>query len=234
MNIEHLAERTHVFAMDVSGDGRDDVVLALGTELRTYYATGNGRFQEGPVSWWAEGKCATGDADGDGRDDLVCHEKTNRRIVTRRATPTGWSDTAVSTNGGGPPSLYDHQGLTIHSGDVDGDGLSDVVLARAENGTRVVLGRSLGDGTYDWNEEQNFPLDGDLQTADVDGDGKLDLVFSAATASVLQRVSTPKGFTLRSEDQLKREVIPPVRASMSKVTSCQMDPRTSARRRHET
>ncbi len=169
------------FVADTDGDGADDVVMAIDTQLQRYQARGDGTFAAGPSAGWDKrtGGCTVADVDGDGRDDLVCEQPTSRRVIARRATQAGWITTELATNLGAAPSLPDHTDLALVSGDVDGDGLGDVLLVRAAAGsTRVVLGRSLGDGAFDWSQEQSFPFTGDFAVADVDGDGQLDLTWT--------------------------------------------------------
>jgi hypothetical protein len=70
--------------------------------------------------------------------------------------------------------------LTLASGDIDGDGLADLVAAGALD-SNLTWWRSLGNGTF----SQHIIATGiadiiDVHTADLDGDGDLDLVAAAA------------------------------------------------------
>lgn len=165
---------------DVNGDGAEDIVATVASELRVLIADGDGGFRAGAFTPWSDktGQCVAGDVDGDGRDDLVCEDGTAHVIKTLRSSPAGWVTSTMPTASLGP----DHKFRMI-SGDVDGDGLADLLLARRIEGTSTTelrLGRSLGTGDYDWSEVNTVATWGDLATADVDGDGKLDLVFHRA------------------------------------------------------
>lgn len=196
-----------VLAADVNGDGRDDVVIIvwghgddatkIEKNLRIALAQRDGTFVPGPGDNWtitANGNqdCVAVDVDGDGRDDLVCQDPVTGTIRTYRAKIGSWAVTEIRTGTTAPPKLPNHIGLRILGGDVDGDGLGDVVLAYPTGATtRVILGRSLGDGTYNWSEEQNFNFQLDktdgFYLTDIDGDGRLDLVYTST------RAGTPTG-----------------------------------------
>lgn len=204
---------TRAYAGDFNGDGVDDVLLVIGTELRRYDGRVSGRFVLGPATTWDSGTggCAIGDTDGDGRDDLVCEQPATRRVVVRRATPTGWLTSQVATNGTGAPALPDHTNLTLAIGDVDGDGLADILLARAQKlATRVLIGRATGTGSFDWSEEQTLPLTGTLATADLDGDGHLDLVWSreVGLTTELDVALARKGYSTTRWRQVARQTSP--------------------------
>jgi hypothetical protein len=68
------------------------------------------------------------------------------------------------------------------SGDIDGDGLEDLIIS---HDVGVITGfRNLGDGTYEYMPSMDFmPFDDrayvDMDLADLDGDGKVEVIVSA-------------------------------------------------------
>jgi RHS repeat-associated protein len=180
---DHGMTNARTFRLDVDGDSIDDVVLAIGDELRVYEGRPSGLFAVPTVSAWDSNThdCVPADVDGDGRQDLVC--ELPGQIVVRRSTPYGWLVTTQSTSA----VLPNHQFLELAAGDVDGDGLEDIILARAASGsTRVVLARSRGDGMFDFPDEQTFAFTGKLATGDVDGDGQLDLMWTRKAGTLFE------------------------------------------------
>lgn len=187
-----------VLAADIDGDGRDDVVGMLRcaiwqrgyvSRLMVALAQPDGNFVPGPNGRWENDNygCNALDVDGDRRDDLVCEDSTAKVIRTYLSRPGAW-DITQTPSGGPAPGLEDYKDLQISAGDVDGDGLGDVILAQptpADTGsnTRIIFGHSKGDGSYDWSEEQIFAEDikngiSGFHLTDSDGDGRLDLAFT--------------------------------------------------------
>ncbi len=221
-SVGHLANctpRTNVKVMtaDHNGDNMDDLIVAIGREIGIYYARGNGRFFKGQVEAWNDktAGCVTSDIDGDGRDDLICEDPSTHQLIIRRASPTGWLTNLIPTNSCSAPEvslpcLPDHSKLTLASGDVDGDGLDDVILARPDGATstRVVFGRSKGNGNFAWNEEQSFPFVGDFHTADFNNDAKLDLFWSEKSTGRLSMALAFKGNTTGRWTTLNNQTTP--------------------------
>lgn len=200
--------RAIVWAADIDGDGIDDVIAMFScTNLASHQTWGqlvvglgqsNGTLVDGPaitsrtrLRWPVSNRgCLPTDVNGDGKQDLVCEDYIARVIRTYILQNSIWVETEVRTDSGAhtgtrEPHLPDHRGLRIRGGDVDGDGLDDIVLALPFSGakTRVILGHSKGDGSYTWSEEQIFAVDisdarRNFHLTDIDGDGRLDLAFT--------------------------------------------------------
>jgi hypothetical protein len=190
-----------VTVADVNGDGKPDAVVANVCSANSdcshglvsvLFGNGDGTFQPA-VSYNSGGEyarsVAVADINGDGKADLVVANQTD--------SDGNWMDGSVTTtllgNGDGtfqPAVSYasgDYDGSSIVVVDVNGDGKSDVVMANAcvdnyscsTGGVSVLLGN--GDGTlrggvdYDSGAWSSYSV----ATADVNGDGKLDLLIAS-------------------------------------------------------
>lgn len=201
-NLDTQKVIARAFTADRNGDLNDNVVLAINVVTsNTTVANGNlvtavysanptnsmtGGFISGGRQtnvWIGDNRnCVVADVTGDGRDDLICEDPKAKVI---RIYPAGGATTEVPTNLSSVPSLPNHDKLRIAAGDVDGNGLADIVLViPSGTETRVILGRSIGRGAYDWSEEQRFPVnmsrdnEDTFHLTDLDGDGRLDLAFA--------------------------------------------------------
>jgi RHS repeat-associated protein len=193
----------NVMSADIDGDSRDDMVAMLShtnpmnNKPRTQLVVALGQPAGGfiPNSMYGEDQedfgCNVVDADGDSRDDLVCGDSSAKLMRTYLARPGAWNITQTPTDGTAGLSLPNLDKLQISAGDVDGDGLGDVILAQptpAGSSTRIIFGRSKGDGSYYWSEEQTFAADiqkasfSGFHLTDIDGDGRLDLAFTKQIA----------------------------------------------------
>lgn len=173
---------THCIAMaDFNGDGNLDVVVG-GTngEVLVFFGTGQGTFRAGPETLISAqhdiaNLVVTADFNGDGKPDLAFVGPNNIYVALGNGDGTFGPSTVI-------PMADASGGLT--AGDFNGDGKLDLALstntysAPFVGGAAVLLGR--GDGTF--GPPLNTPAlpygTSSVAAADLDSDGKLDLVVT--------------------------------------------------------
>jgi FG-GAP-like repeat len=173
-----------IAATDLNGDGNADVVGIFGSNLVVYLSKGDGTFAAG-VSYGL-GAASPGsttisfaDLNGDGKTDVV--------VSTAGTAPgleivfLGNGDgtfQAAKTSAGSPSSCST---AFVVSGDFNGDGKLDLALNCSN--TQPVLGVYIlagnGDGTFQAPTLSIPNVSGTMAAADLNGDGKLDLVVEA-------------------------------------------------------
>jgi hypothetical protein len=173
---------------DVNGDGKPDLLVAnQDSGVGVLLGNGNGTFNPAvryPAGNGVASSVAVADVNGDGRPDLV--------VTTWSFSPTNPGSVGVLLgNGDGtfkPVVTYPAGGPQAAAiADVNGDGKPDVLVADT-SGAGVLLGN--GDGTFQ--REVTYSSGGStptsIVTADLNGDGKQDLVvmnFDSGNVGVL-------------------------------------------------
>jgi hypothetical protein len=179
---------------DLDGDGTRDIVLVADHEMRFLRGQGNGNFTLQPPEMAPEGPLRfpsipgattllSGDWNGDKRVDLFVTGQTNalllQQVDGRFATP------AEET-----PGLTD-EGLFAITGDLNGDGLLDILLATT-TGHHYLINQPLEPGTFQLAPDLWWPqvdeIAGSAALGDFDRDGDLDLVTGAISATGGQMV----------------------------------------------
>ncbi len=158
---------TSVVAGDFDGDGNADLaVVRNDLAIVLLFGNGDGTFRSGvAVASTAGSNLIAGDFNNDGIGDLAYTYQRDEL-----ATLLGNGD------GSFRPVSYSPSSLTtgLSTGDLNGDGNSDVV-APDYTGVGVALGN--GDGTFQPSVHYSSSTPFDFTTlADVDGDGKLDVI----------------------------------------------------------
>jgi hypothetical protein len=193
---------TNLASGDVNNDGKLDVVVSLGSTVSIYTGKGDGTFTAGNsyAAIGSTGYVAIDDLDGDGNQDIYIGLGDGGVYVGDSYDPN--LSYALMGHGDGtfagapaihPPAGPANQALDGYTGtnmgDVNGDGYPDLIVPGSSTTYNVLLGSAAG--TYNIASSiqvpASFTLFGKTITgatassyaavADVNGDGKADLVF---------------------------------------------------------
>lgn len=193
-------------ATDVDGDGAIDIVVALSlTDAVHVYLNVESASKWEPISISGAGAIValdtvTLDIDGDGDRDVAAVGLSQRRDFGTSPGELTWYENPGDARGvwtthpiHGPTETSTRTGVwgaaSITSGDLDGDGIEDLIVgARNANddrgvifGNQVTWYRNQGNGAF----AGPLTIDGSLTdvnavlAADVDGDGRLDVLAGA-------------------------------------------------------
>jgi hypothetical protein len=172
-----------ITAGDLNGDGKADVLGLFNNNLVVYLSKGNGAFAPGvsyPVgnTSFAAAEITLGDFNGDRKVDVAV-SLAGDVVVGEEVVLLGNGDGTLQS---GKISTGVYYPTSVVAGDFNNDGKLDLVIAGQPscNGTctpattSILLGN--GDGTFQ-SPTTVFSNNGTLVTADLNGDGKLDLVL---------------------------------------------------------
>ena len=194
-----------ITAADINGDGKPDVIVANRGD-NTISVFLNTTSPSGPTPTFAAQQIfATGsnptsvvadDVNGDGKLDLIVANNSDNTVsvfLNTRATTPGPATFATPVNFAAGISAL--SAWAVATADLDGDGKPDLIVvdrATADNLVSVLINTTAANApTPSFAAQQTFatglfPLS--VATADVNGDGKLDLIVaneSGSTVSVL-------------------------------------------------
>ncbi len=193
--IDSFGESGVLFA-DVDGSARAAMLVAGVQPVHGYFENGGeegwSRFVAYPRGHaaappWSSGAVRLMDANRDGRVDAIASD-TNAFTVWRNGGPDGWSEPVshpIEDSDG--PAGVDFADPLVHLGDMNGDGLPDIVRVRSG---RVEYWPGLGDGNFGSRvvmasspRLRGLSSDpGSVLLVDVDGDGCADVVRVSGTA----------------------------------------------------
>jgi hypothetical protein len=187
------ASLSAVAATDLNGDGKADVVGIFNSSLMVYISNGDGTFKA-PTSYNMGVQNATvlslGDFNGDGKTDVVASIGGDN-VAGYEVAFLGNGDGTFQATPRTSAGVYYPNNAAV--GDFNGDGKLDLALGSNAvcNGTctipaSVYVLPGNGDGTFGA-ATAAFPGNAPLAAADLNGDGKLDLVlFSSMDPATCQ------------------------------------------------
>jgi len=178
-----------IVVADFNGDGKPDVAVANfnGSNIGVLLNDGEGGF--GPPANYAicssTWEVTAADINGDGYPDLLAPlpSCTGMAVILNAADGTGTFNPSTDFGVGNSP-------WQVAVGDLNGDGKADLAITMDDpvNGHGVAIALGNGDGTfqavnipaYPTTLEPNYysPYPSYIRLVDLDGDGKLDLVYS--------------------------------------------------------
>jgi len=187
-------------AADLDGDGRTDLVgVGNSAEAYVWIQGADGRFglPQRPGLFSAARQVVVGDVNGDGRPDLVVtmqgssgldvavllNQRTFFSAPQYLTTRSPWGATAVAL------------------GDLNGDGRTDIVVTAGGNSpTSIVVWYQAADGSLGAaTPVATYDIPTEVAVADVDGDGRADVVVTHAGWSAVGVYLQQAGGTLAAE-----------------------------------
>ena len=163
-----------VAVADVNRDGHPDIVVADANGVEILLGNGDGTFQPAYNSGGSGQWVAVADVNGDGKPDLVVGGGNDIEVLLGNGDGTFHPPVAYGAGGSGVAA--------VAIADVNRDGHPDIEVADG-NGIGILPGN--GDGTFQPAVTYNAIGAPALAVADVNGDGKLDLVVGGNDIQVL-------------------------------------------------
>lgn len=167
---------------DLDGDGRPELLALDGGLVRVHRGLAGGTFGAATeLSMPGVRQIDLGDVDGDGRPDLV--GSGDSVVVLRQLAGGGFAAPEMLALASGQSSGG------VAAGDIDGDGRADLVFslqASSSSGDALAWRLQQADGSLGPVQTAPSPLRPSvLRLADMDGDGRLDVVLGTDTVGLL-------------------------------------------------
>ncbi len=173
---------------DLNSDGHRDILVSARTAgMYEYLNNGDGTFhlQATYVPPYGDFfSMAIGDFNHDGRPDVLIDCRPDgslSRLCIYFGNPDGGFDA-------GPVTQLDYMYGAFEVGDFDGDGKADVATIEFGNTTSTRIDFWYGDGSGNFHEQGGAGIDQGIvsyRAADVDGDGKSDLIGTTTASNSL-------------------------------------------------
>jgi Bacterial Ig-like domain (group 3)/FG-GAP-like repeat len=198
-----------VVVADVTGDGRPDILVAGSTGIGISKGKGDGTFQ--PVVLLSLGQISpdsitTGDINGDGKIDLIVALDAKPGLLVLLGNGDGTFQAPVAYNSGDSLSV----GQAVLA-DVNGDGKVDLLETTATIGVGGSVGVLLGNGDGTFQPVVTYPAGGFLgwlAVADLNGDGKNDVVAIAGSPNSVDVLMNDTGPHLPTTTALVTNINP--------------------------
>jgi hypothetical protein len=184
-----------VIAADINGDGKVDLICTDSKDNTLMVLTNNGNGGFGLNATYnvppSNPTCVVAaDINGDGKPDLICAINVGLLVVLTNNGTGGFGSNAVLNVGDGPSCVV--------AADVNGDGKLDLITADYGDSTLTVLTNN-GSGGFGFNARLNvgpFPRSTWphwVATADINDDGKVDLISANTSAIYPSTIFTNNG-----------------------------------------
>jgi hypothetical protein len=174
-----------VVVADVNGDGKPDLALIAGGTAAVLLGNGDGTFQP-PATYYSTGTAggpdclAVADVNGDGKPDLIVGNAGESHYIP------GSVGVLLGNGDGTFQPVVEYAAGTVVSvsvADINGDGKPDLLLSESQGGSGgSIIGLLLGNGDGSFQpfsvvyELGGISNPGPAVPADLNGDGKLDIV----------------------------------------------------------
>ncbi|MCK5133861.1 MAG: VCBS repeat-containing protein, partial [Candidatus Sabulitectum sp.] len=132
-----------------------------------------------PVSGLINAGASIADIDGDGDNDIVVSSSGNGGMLYCWDGPTGNSLTGFPVNLG----TWTDDGVSI--GDIDSDGFLELVIAGKDGKLHVINHDGSSTGGFPVTVSSTNALSGQPALGDIDGDGRLEILFGEVNNSVI-------------------------------------------------
>jgi hypothetical protein len=194
LRVTPTSQTTGVVVVDVDRDGAPDLVTSSRTSLDLHWGdpTSPGSFAPAEQLYpgLAMAAVAVGDVDRDGCPDIVFADQAVIGCIRRDpSAPRGFFPPSFA------PQLAPAANVrALALGDVDGDGILDLLAAR-DAAPGAALFRGAGTGDFPFLMALDLPVGSprDCALADVDGDGRLDVLACGDDGAAVVRQTVPAG-----------------------------------------